>query len=297
MKRFALALLPLLAFSSPAFALVGGPFDQNTFGGNSNPPSGTYQGILSGDDIAGVMIFGTSSTSASAVTQTNISSSTVSNGVTGQSSLSTTQQTASGLQTSGNEGRVAIFDAKDGVVVIGEMSAVIDIAGRSISGVMEGSQLRSQQTLVQTISDISVSGSDTATSTSLSEGVSSNTQTFTFNDVVNISGNFNANITSLFPALAFDGDGSLTITAPPPTNGSQGPQVQQKEVAASDVPLGQLSHEVSRTTELVPVLNTTEVSIQVSGVRTANSSPTFAGNVQVQQSSIVAAGATGATGG
>ncbi len=61
-KRLLLPAIISLAFGSSAWALSGGPFGNNEV---INGGEGTYQGVLSGENLIGVMVFGYSRTSVS----------------------------------------------------------------------------------------------------------------------------------------------------------------------------------------------------------------------------------------
>jgi hypothetical protein len=174
---------------------------------------------------------------------------------------------------------VAIFDAVTGVMVIGEMSSVIDVAGRRIAGVMEGSQTRSQQTIQGT-----TYGFDTnLTGSSISVGSTPSTQTFTFNDVVNIAGSFESKITGLFPSMSFEGNGTLTITAPV----TEGDQVRAKQFGTSNVVVDGLPASQTSYSVLQPVFDEPRhVDVVVSGVKTSAAAPTFTGAVTVNSASV-----------
>jgi hypothetical protein len=129
MKRFLLTLLSSLALAVPAFALVGGPWDNNIPGNTStiDPTSfnGTYQGTIKGKNLAGVLIFGTS---------------TVGTSVSG-----TATTTGSSVNVQGYS--VAYFE---GAIAIASVDVVADLAGRKLSGVVEGAGSRIlSQTLVR----------------------------------------------------------------------------------------------------------------------------------------------------
>lgn len=55
-KLLLLAILPFLITNS-AFALVGGPFGNNTFDGK-NGSTATYQGAITGKNVSGALVFG-----------------------------------------------------------------------------------------------------------------------------------------------------------------------------------------------------------------------------------------------
>lgn len=66
-KTAPLILLGLILDHSPvhhsAQALVGGPFDDNNYGGNAGGADGTYSGTISGHNLTGIVTFGVSSSS------------------------------------------------------------------------------------------------------------------------------------------------------------------------------------------------------------------------------------------
>ena len=256
MKRLAIAILPALIFATPASALVGGPWDNDVPGGNQLSPNGTYQGVIVGKDLTGVMMFGTATTSNGNNKSTTTSSFNL---FTGSSTTATTSSLATGLGTSGNEGRVAIFT--NGVLVIGELSAVINLPGRSISATLDGSRLRS----VQTITKRNVGGSILSS------------VDYTYNDVVTVSGAFQSRITQSFPQLLFSGEGSVTIKDPM--------GVIEVDITPQVDPTGTSSVQ---TTELQPVFvePPNVVKIRVSGAKTASIAPSFTGSVTVQQASV-----------
>ena len=241
MKKFALAVLPALILASPAFALVGGPWDNNIPGGTQNEASGTYQATITGTDLSGVMIFGTSATS-----NAGAGSSAAKNSLTGS--------IAAGLQTSGNEGRVAIFVA--GTLVIGEMSAVVDLPGKSISGTLDASRLRSVETLTK----------DTGALKPI---------TYTYYDVVTASGSFTSKFVQTFPNIVFSGKGKVAVSDP------QG--VIEVDITATVDDTGSTG---SQTTSLRPNPLKYDVPIRVHGVKTSNIAPTFTGSVVVQSATV-----------
>lgn len=97
LKRFLLpfSLLPVV-FCSPAMALSGGPFQNNE---PTNGGAGTYQGVLSGENLIGVLAFGYSRTAQSS-------------------------------------GRWAVFH--EGFARFGDMQAVVDTASGTVAGVLGG---------------------------------------------------------------------------------------------------------------------------------------------------------------
>ena len=125
MKRLVASVLPLF-LSSSAFAIVGGPFGNNTFQGRSgvDNSAGTYQATLSGQDVSGVVIFGTSDSSRA------------------------TGGSGGGLSSSGSEGRALIFT--NGHAVLSQVSSAVNLGGRNISGVISGSKRTSQYPITRT---------------------------------------------------------------------------------------------------------------------------------------------------
>ena len=131
MKRLALTLLSAVVLASPAFALVGGPWDAN-IPGNPTPidPSsidGTYQGTIKGANLAGIMVFATTSkgTTASApITQTVITG-------TGSQQVSVTTAFPATVQ-----GYAGIFF--EGKIAFAKVDSVVDLGSRKISGIIQG---------------------------------------------------------------------------------------------------------------------------------------------------------------
>lgn len=112
MKRFTLALLSTLALAAPSFGWVGGPFSNNVFTGSNG--NGTYQGVITGKNVSGIMLFGTAGTSD------------VANGSYSQ---------LSGLY--GNGGRALIF-TPNGSVLCNVLSTV-DLQARRLTSMVNGS--------------------------------------------------------------------------------------------------------------------------------------------------------------
>lgn len=109
MKKLLLTLLSSVVIASPAFALVGGPWDSNIPGNpNTVNPSninGTYQGTIKGTNLSGVMMFGTS-TKGAVVTGTN---------------------TVPGFA-------IAFFE---GTTALAAIDVVVDLGARRLSGVVD----------------------------------------------------------------------------------------------------------------------------------------------------------------
>ena len=267
MKKFALALLPaFILYTSPAYAWWGGPWSQNMPGNVS--ATGTFEGVMSGVNLTGVMIFGYAPTSAGFTTTSTASTATTGNGTTTASTLSSL------LGTSGNEGRTAIF--VQGYVVVGDLSSTVDFSNRTITGVFQASKVRSVQMLTKTFTN----GAITANATS--------TENFTFTDVEEVAGDFNATFDQTFPDLTFVGSGSLQVTTPVEPYG-----VTEMVVGASLDSNATSADTGAVTTKFTPILQTQTYSITVNGVKTSNTAPNFDGSIQVQQSSVT----QGTTGG
>ncbi len=289
MKKLVLALLPALVLTSPAFAWVGGPFDNGVPGGQTTASNGTWQGVITGKNVSGIMIFGTSALSNGSGNTTTQSSNF--NIFSGSISNTTTTNSGSGLGTSGGEGRAAIF--ANGVLIIAQSSAVIDLPARQISGIFDGSRLQSVQqinkditTTTTTITTTSTPGTVTdpnpPTDTNSTTSSSTVSKVLTFNDVVNISGSFNGKIDTTFPQMAFSGSGTMKISEP---LGLLVIPLGIPDVVTS----GSNTSVVTTTSEIVPDIASEDVKIQVHGVKTSTITPTFNGSVQVEQPSVTSA--------
>ncbi|MEI6351502.1 MAG: hypothetical protein WCP06_10395 [Verrucomicrobiota bacterium] len=270
MKPLVIAAFSALVFACPAFALVGGPWDNNIPGGTPTEANGTYQGVITGKNLSGVMMFGTATTSTTG----------------GAASLSGT----SGIfNSSGSEGRIAIFT--NGVLVVGEMAAVVDLPAQSVSASFDGSRLRSVQSLTRTSSSVvnvpEVIFDGTVVNTTKLENT---TQQATLNDVVNIAGFFGAKFNQTFPTITFAGKGELTITQPD-LNAPNGPVADEvtPEPAQTNADGTVTTAWMTRTVPLLdpdPALQ--NIKIRVSGAKTSELSPTFTGSVTVEQPSVSA---------
>jgi len=274
MKRLALAILPaLILYTSPAQAWWGGPWSNNS--PTNSTGAGTFQGVLTGPNVTGVMIFGYSSTSSSsAATQTTTQSF---NFFTGSSTTSTSVTSNTGMGTTGSEGRAAIF--VDGFVVVADLSAIVNLPGKTISGIIEGSQVRS----VSSMTDNEVANSTTTAATNTST-VNYTTTHYQFTDVENVTGDFNATLDQTSPDVTFAGTGTLTVKHP---NDGMGvvpvtiPIADQGTVSANSVDSGGYF-----TTFVVNFDDPVQIPIVVNGVKTSDSAPTFGNAIQVQQSSV-----------
>gem|GEM_PF-3058044 len=111
MKRLLLALASSFILATQASAIVGGPFDNNTFFGTDS--TGTYQGVVTGPGISGIMIFGTSGISTFDANTESI------------------------VGTYGNAGRALLFVR--GMLVPADVASVADIASRQLTLTLTGS--------------------------------------------------------------------------------------------------------------------------------------------------------------
>ena len=273
MKSIAIALLPALLLStSPAQAWVGGPWDHNIAGGQTSA-SGTFQGVIKGQNVMGILVFGVSATSANAAV--NSSSTTVNTGINinisnggGNNSVPTV---VGGMGTTGNEGRVAVF--ADGRLVVGALSAVMDLDNRTINGVFDASRI----VAVETISE-----RDRASTTTTNTTASSS---YTYTAVENVSGYFDGVLDHTFPDITFSASGEITISSP-----AEPFDITELVVGASLDPNAASADTGLTITKLTPVVNKSSLPIIVTGVRTANVAPVFTTNVQLQQSTVVSSG-------
>ena len=273
MKRIALAVLPaFLLYTSPAHAWVGGPWSNNVPGGESWAGS-TFQGVISGKNISGIMIFGVAPTSSANAT-TTAGATTTSTRVT-QVNLGTLPSQEGGMWSTGSEGRAMIF--VQGSLVVCQMNAVVDLPGKTLSGTVDGSRVRSQQTLVKTMPSTTVNGGQSTTQ-------------FVFTDVLTIAGTFDSRITETFPNMIFSGNGTVSVTAPVEPYG-----VTEMVVGASLDPNAVSANTGAVTTKFIPIDQTVDYKIRVSGVQTSNLPPSFGAVIQLQYSSVqtTAAGAGG----
>ncbi len=259
MKRIALSLISSSLLASSAFAWVGGPFDNNMFFGRET--NGTYQGVISGKNLSGVMIFGTTDSSSS-----------------GKGSYDTN------IGVFGNTGRAIIFVPKEDTtsnqgstgMVVAQVSAVSNFPSRKLAGTIDGSQLIDQQSVV--IPKI-VSWSYTTPEWTDGDGtvhppipghITYEDLSFTYDNVVQISGSFDAKFVRTFPSLEFSGSGKLQVTQSDGWDSMGGNDI--------DTPLS-----------VWVKTKTTDVDVRVSGVRTSTSNPYILGELPTYRPSIVPA--------
>jgi len=131
MKRLILALLSVLAIATPAFAIVGGPWDGNVPGNPNkvNPANinGTYQGTIRGTNLVGITRFGTSAAGTPAASGTAATTGTASSATIG--------------------GYAVAF--VEGTIALAQIDVTTDLGARQISGIIEGG---STQGYVMTLS-------------------------------------------------------------------------------------------------------------------------------------------------
>lgn len=186
MKRFLLALLASFALAMPAFAIVGGPWDNNIPGAlfpvNPSNINGTYQGTLKGKNLAGVMRF-TSSSSGQVVV-----SSTTQQVVWARDNLHFTIVDVVTTQTLSTTGYASFFfEGKSGQATV---DTAIDLGGRKIAGVINGAGSRSVPVTLERPSDGT---------------------TWTLTDNVFFNGAFSAKFGS-WASNSFSGKGNVTVT-------------------------------------------------------------------------------------
>lgn len=180
MKRTLLAILSSAILATPAFALVGGPFDNNLFYGNDI--SGTYQAVLTGKNISGIMLFGTTPNS--------------SNPAAGESQMG----------TYGNGGRGIIF--VEGYMVVANVSAVANVMDRQISVAIDGS--RNLQDFHYNASRYVYVGNPPTEVYVEQRAV--------LEGAITVAGMLNAKFSRTFPSLEFRGKGDLTVELGTPSN-------------------------------------------------------------------------------
>ena len=200
MKRLTLAVLSALVLASPAFAIVGGPWDGNVPGNptpvNPSNANGTFQGTISGKNIIGIMRVGTSSAGTAAVPGVTIT--------TGTGAARTTVTTA-GTAT----GSATIFI--EGSTAIANVDAVIDLSGRKLSAVMDGASTRAPQIAVTNPTfTLVLTGTDKNGLPTLQTVTAPGSWVVT--DNVSFSGAFDANLSKNWSANTFSGKGFVSVS-------------------------------------------------------------------------------------
>ena len=240
MKRLALSFLTSSILASSAFAWVGGPFDNNSFYGRDI--NGTFQGVMTGKNISGLMVFGTTSASQS-----------------GQGS-----ESEAGVY--GNGGRALIF--AEGSLLIGDVSAVADMAGRKLSLAIDASRGHG---MTDTASTTSVTNNVVETTTTVTSGTGSEATTTTTTKTTTtpiitttryylegtsqLRGVIDAKFSKVFPTLNYSGNGEVLY--------------------ASWTRLGQDTPDDAPYT----IGDGGYVKVRVSGVRTSTSNPVVSGTL------------------
>lgn len=107
LQFFAPVVLASLILQAPAFALVGGPFDNGQAPGAT--ASGTYSGVITGKNLVGIVQFG-------------VSDSTLQNATTGA--------------TATPVGRFSVFH--EGYLATGTCDAIADTSSQRIAGTLDG---------------------------------------------------------------------------------------------------------------------------------------------------------------
>lgn len=258
MKIKTLTCISALALASSAHAWVGGPLSNNSFT-QDGKMDGTYQAVLRGKNMVAVMILGTANTQS--WTDTGLSSVTT----TGTGTITTSY-----FQLTGNEGRFAMF--VNGTVVIGSAAASVDTNGRSITAVLEGSRNRGTQVIQKEVVTTDTAGN-----------FSTATRTYTLNDVLHVSGEFDAKFTTTYPNQTFQGNGQFEITDPVGVEESlvSLPTSESYESGSSLT-----TTETSRITRIVPVLDLSKLDFSVYGVKTSNTPPSFRSSVTIEYPSV-----------
>ena len=280
MKNFLLALASALIVATPAFAIVGGPWDGNIPGNptpvNPSSANGTYQGTIKGTNIAGIMMFGTGATSGA--NNTTTFNETYNSTTSSWSGSYTNASPATGLGSSDSEGRCLIF--VNGYSVYGQMTAVIDMVGRQIAGVLEGSKQKQTETFSlkvvssYTSSTAPVIISGTLAAPAVAAKYTYQTTNYTFNDVMNVNGNFSAKLSKQISMPTFSGKGTIEVQQPT----AKGYNV---------VPVGDPMDAFFQTNVTVDMAEPVDYSVKISGVKTSTQAPTFGSAVTVSYPSVV----------
>lgn len=270
-KRSILCFAGLLCAATIAHAWVGGPTSNNSFNQNGST-AGTYQGVITGKNIVGVMILGSADTQKWNDT-----------GLQQTTGSGSNQQTNQLFDLTSNEGRFAIF--VDGTVVTGMATASINLPERNITAVLEGSKDRGtkvvQKEIVTTVPNITTNtdADGLTTKTEAPPQIKTETKSFTLNDIFYVSANFKAKIGRTFPALSFEGKGTLDVKDP------TGIEIVQYDV--DDPQLFEGGTRVNGTYwSISPEIDETEIGIRVYGVKTSSESPFFYAPVSVQYPSV-----------
>lgn len=281
--------VPFLLSATSALALVGGPFKGTE--GLPDFSTGTWQGILTGKNLTGVIIFGTASDSAAPRPTTTTTGSVGFFG--GSTQTTTTDVISSGLGTTGSEGRVAVF--VDGLVVVGSTTSTVDFNERRIASVFEASRTRNVTQIdrevvtanTQITAPIPATFNPDGTLNSparggeLIETLTTTVQPFILNDVLTLSGAFSAKIVEAYPESRFEGTGEVEISE---ANGIR-EETLGEPLTVEQGQFG-LSTETTTVTQIVPIIEKRSEVFQIKGVRTSFFTPSFSTTVQVQQSTV-----------
>ena len=283
MKNFLLALASALIVATPALAIVGGPWDGNVAGNptpvNPSSANGTYQGTIKGTNIAGIMMFGTGATSGA--NNTTTFNETYNSTTSSWSGSYTNASPATGLGSSDSEGRCLIF--VNGYSVYGQMTAVVDMVGRQIAGVLEGSVTKQTETFsMRTVDSYTAAvpaviiGGTVATPAQPSN-TQYKTDQYTFNDVMNVNGTFSAKLAAEMAMPTFSGKGVIQVTQP---------TAQGYTVSTNNNNVGGMDNVFILTTQ-VDMADPVFYSVKISGVKTSTQAPTFGSAVTVSYPSVV----------
>lgn len=308
MKPLFLSLLSL-ALAPQVFALVGGPFDQNSF--QQNPASGTFQGVVTGNDLFGVFVMGVAPTSDVQDT-----------GLTQIDRTGDTTITTSFFNLTSNEGRIAIWVR--GELVVGTLSGSIQPGERSVDAVFEASGSLGNETITRDTSTTERTLGDAFTRTVITRdpvtGVITSTgeepvldpvtglplreadtlnvqresEQFTFEKRVHVSGFFDGQISRSFPVEKLEGKGVATLEAP--TGEILSEEIDNSTVLVAPVGAEPGTEAVTideRLSRLTPEVEKTNIGIRVSGVKTSSQFPIFGTATTAERSQVVPGGAGG----
>ena len=260
-NRILICLSVAAMICTSAQAWVGGPFSNNSFNSDGGV-NGTYQGILRGKNVTGVFIMGTSATVE--IKDTGLRSTSRRTSLEG--GIRTTTETENPLtQLTGNEGRFAMF--VKGTVVAGSTTASVDMSGRKISAILEGSRNRGTQAINKQGIESVVSGSNGLSYYYSNKG-------YELKDVLYVAGDFNAKVNKSYPSQSFLGSGEIEISDPT--------GIEEVVISSGKDIFG---YNTS-TTKIVPKIEKTEVKIRVNAVKTSNLQPAFPTGLTVEYPSV-----------
>ena len=219
--------------------------------------NGTYQAVLKGKNIVGVMIFGTTDSP-----EKNKSGNDQRIVYTGSNNWTFTAL----YDLTGNEGRFAMF--VNGSVVAGTASGSADMKGRKLTAVLEGSRNRGNQIITRNTTTIATGGTSGLVQTS----------NYLFKDVIYVAGSFDAKFSSTYPVLSFKGRGDLDVNDPT--------GIEEVTVDSKTNAVGSGAQQTVTTTKIVPKIDTTTLRLNVYGVKTSTSLPYFGSALTVEAPSV-----------